>query len=224
MSEKIVSINDLIEQERKAKGLVSTTEIAKMLNTSNKVILENAKKLFKEKEFKNGNTTFFNEKEVAILIDKIQNNNSNQYNLNSTSKAVNTTATSDLMVAKQYNNFSQLSIQEKIKFSFQCQADIIKELNEKNIELTNENKDLKDWKTEKLYIENEKYNSKELRTKINRVIRQKTQDFYNGNYKDCWNYYFKLYNDLHCFKGTQNLEMIQDRGHLKEFYDLILNR
>ena len=216
MSEKIISINDIITKERQAKGLVSTTEIANMLNTSNKVILENAKKLFPNKQFENGKTTFFNEKEITILLDKLQNNNSNQYDLNRSSKGINTTSTNDLIITKQYNNFNQLSIQDKIKFSFQCQADIIKELNE--------NKELKDWKTEKLYIENEKYKSDELRTKINRVIRQKAQDFYNNNYKDCWNYYFKLYSDLHCFKGTQNIEMIQDRGHLKEFYNLILNK
>lgn len=225
MSEKIISINDIITKERQAKGLISTTEIANMLNTSNKVILENAKKLFPNKEFENGKTTFFNEKEISEIIKNIDYDNSQAKEPLLVGKGkIKTELMLKEELQEQIEQAKQLPKQEKLTLALSTFQSLLEDLQKENKEVKQENKDLKDWKTEKLYIENEKYNSKELRVKINRVIRQKAQDFYNNNYKDCWNYYFKLYSDLHCFKGTQNLEMIQDRGHLKEFYNLILNK
>ena len=81
---------------------------------------------------------------------------------------------------------------------------------------------MQNWKTEKLYIENEKYKSN-VCAKINRLIRKIAFERFNKDFKATWNYYFDIYCSMHHFKGLQNLEMIKDRGDLKEFYNIILN-
>ena len=66
-------------RELKNKKLVSTSDLSKILNTSPKVIIENAKKFLPNKVFKNGKTTYYTEEEATILFEglkKQQNTNS----------------------------------------------------------------------------------------------------------------------------------------------------
>ena len=60
-----------------ANEKITTKELAKQLNTSPKVILENAKKCLPNKKIENGKATFWNKAEVTVLIDCLKNNSSN---------------------------------------------------------------------------------------------------------------------------------------------------
>jgi hypothetical protein len=62
-----------VTQSEDAK--LSTTQLAKMLKTSNKVITENTKKCLPNKIIENGKLTFYNEAEVTVLIDYMKKNN-----------------------------------------------------------------------------------------------------------------------------------------------------
>lgn len=206
-------MTELINKE----NLITTSELAKMLNTSNKVVLDIAKKYLPNKKIENGKTTYWNEKETSTIIKNIDYNNSQAKQPLLASKGEIKT---QLMIKEEannsLNNLKSLDIQEQIKASFLLQQNIIQQLN-------NENNELKDWKNEKLAIDNKEYKKRELRAKINRLIRLKSRDLFKNNYKDTWNHYFKLYGNIHCFVGTQNLQMIEDRGHLNEFYNLLLD-
>lgn len=88
------------------------------------------------------------------------------------------------------------------------------------------NEELENWKQERLYIENEKYKSKELRTKINKTIRKYCYNN-NVNYSDFMIKLYRIYDNIHCFPFKENykeyIDIIQERGHLKEFYNIVLN-
>lgn len=212
-------------RELKNKKLVSTSDLSKILNTSPKVIIENAKKFLPNKVFKNGKTTYYTEEEATILFEglkKQQNTNSTDLYIKSKG-AVSTTLTNDMKIKKVVEGAKkQLSIEEQTKMAFQLQASILQQMAEQNAFLVKNNKELNDWKNEKLYIENEKYKAKELRIKINKRIRQVAKEKFDNDYKKCWNYFYEKYNNSHCFAGEQNIDLIQERGHLKEFYNLVL--
>lgn len=57
--------------------VISTKKLAEQLNTSSKVILENARKCLPNKNIENGKPTFWNKAEITILIDCLKNNSSN---------------------------------------------------------------------------------------------------------------------------------------------------
>lgn len=57
--------------------MIATKELAKQLNTSPKVILENARKCLPNKKIENGKATLWNKAEVTVLIDCLKNNSSN---------------------------------------------------------------------------------------------------------------------------------------------------
>ena len=131
------------------------------------------------------------------------------------------------MIKEQFNNtlegIKKYSKDEKLTLGLSAFQALLEDLQADNIKLEKENNELKFKENERLYIENERYKTKELRTKINRYIRKVAKDIFNNNFKNTWNYYYNLYNNIHCFQGTQNLELIQDRGHLKEFYNILLS-
>lgn len=65
---------------------MTTKEVAKVLGTSPKVVLENARKCLPSKTIENGKHTEWNEAEVTILLDHLKNNpqtNSNDLYLQS---------------------------------------------------------------------------------------------------------------------------------------------
>lgn len=86
-----------------------------------------------------------------------------------------------------------------------------------------EKQELKEWKQEKIAVENNEYKKKELRTNINKLVRKIAKDNFNNNFQETWNYFYKKYCDIHCFQGKQDLELIEKRGDLQEFYNLLLN-
>lgn len=215
-------INERGEANKQEK-LMNTTEIAKIIGCNNNTITENAKKLFPNKKFENGKATYYNEKEVAILLDKLKNNNNNQSDLSRSLIGAKTTLTNELELSKTLDGIKNLSRDNKLKLGLGALQSLLEDLQKENTEIKQENTELKDWKTEKLYIENEKYKAKELKTKINRLIRKKAIEVFGYSYIDCWNYYYTLYNNIHCFTGKQNLDLVEARGHLKEFYDIIIN-
>ena len=212
-----------MSKENDDKKLFSTSELAKKLNCQNRTINDNGKALFPDKIIENGVMTYWTEREATEIIEKIKHNQANQTYLASTSQGVSTTLTNEMTIKKVVEGAKkQLSIEEQTKMAFQLQASILQQMAEQNAFLEKDNKELRDWKSEKLYIENEKYKAKELRAKINKRIRQVAKDKFDDNYKECWNYFYKKYNTSHCFAGEQNIDLIQERGHLKEFYNLVL--
>jgi len=68
---KIKTDNTELEENK----MISTTEFAKQLKTTNDVILSNAKKCLQNKKIENGKITFWNKEEVTIIIDYMQKNN-----------------------------------------------------------------------------------------------------------------------------------------------------
>lgn len=205
--------------------LLSTKDIAHKLNTTKDVILAVVKKCLPNKEIKHGKATYFNEMETTVIIDYMKNNISNNRSVELTQQLENTKT--DLMIREEFQHqimqAKALPKQEKLTLALSTFQSLLEDLQKDNEQKQQEINELTDWKTEKLYIENEQYKSKELKTKINRLIRKIAIERFNKDFKATWNYYFNIYCSMHCFKGSQNLEMIKDRGDLKEFYNIILN-
>ena len=155
----------------------------------------------------------------------MKNNISNNRSVELTQQLKNTKT--DLMIREEFQHqimqAKALPKQEKLTLALSTFQSLLEDLQKDNEQKQQEINELTDWKTEKLYIENEQYKSKELKTKINRLIRKIAIERFNKDFKATWNYYFNIYCSMHCFKGSQNLEMIKDRGDLKEFYNIILN-
>lgn len=201
------------------QNLLTTTELARKLKTTRDVILARARKCLPNKTIERYKVTYWNEEEVTSLLNSFNGENkSNNRSVELTKQLENTKT--QLMINQQFNNtieeIKRYSKDDKLKIGLTAFQSLLEDLQQ-------ENNELKDWKAEKLYIENEKYKSKELRAKINRLIRQVAVDRFDGDYGDTWNYYFNVYSKIHCFKNSQNINMIEDRGDLKEFYNLILN-
>jgi hypothetical protein len=205
-------------ENRKEKKLLTTKEVADTLKYDVSHFREIAKKVLPNKIFKNGKQTFFNEVEVVKVKDYIEKTGqvSTYANL-----AQVTTKNENLI--KAIEPIKNLTLEEQIKLSFSMQADIIKKLTETNIQITEKYIDTSNELNEFKNLETEKYKSKELRAKINRKLRDIAKNNFGNNFKDAWSFFYIKYADSHCFKGMQNLDVIQERGHLKEFYGLLLN-
>lgn len=88
-------MNDLSTEK-----LVTTKELAEKLNTSSKVILENAKKCLPNKIIKNGKPTYWNEYEITVLIEQLKSSNSNQHTFTGAVKHISTELTPALKIHK----------------------------------------------------------------------------------------------------------------------------
>lgn len=82
--------------------VVSTKELAERLNTSSKVILENARKCLPHKNIENGKPTFWSRAEVTILIEQMKTSNPNQSTFTGAVKAVSTDLTPALKIKKAF--------------------------------------------------------------------------------------------------------------------------
>lgn len=78
--------------------LVTTKELAEKLNTSSKVILENAKKCLPNKIIQNGKPTYWNEYEITVLIEQLKSSNPNQYTFTGAVKDISTELTPALKI------------------------------------------------------------------------------------------------------------------------------
>lgn len=104
-------------------------------------------------------------------------------------------------------------------------------IEEKNNIINNQNnllKDLSIYKTTNEFLIKTKQSNKALRAEIVKKIRNITKDFNNYNsYQDNFVYYYKLYDKMHNFSKPDNyknyINVIEKRGHLKEFLKIIEN-
>lgn len=225
------------------KGITTIKELAELLNCSKEAVRQKAKQLLPNKHFEEKKTTFFNEEEVSIMLkswkQNTSNNSSDKFNL-----AVNNTTTDYLEIKEAQSKslegveaIKKLSIQDQYRLSMQIQQNILKQLGEQNTllleqnnkilqlneQLQKQNEKLQHFQSETLYLENAKYKAKELRTKINKEIRKIAQEKFNNNYKNTWDFFYNKYSSIHCFTTKQDINLIQERGDLKEFYNLIIN-
>lgn len=77
---------------------MTTSEVAKQLNTSNKVVLENARKCLPDKKIENGKTTFWSKPEITQLIEQLKTSNPNQHGFTGAVKGVSTELTPALKI------------------------------------------------------------------------------------------------------------------------------
>lgn len=82
---------------------MTTSELAASLGTSNKVILENAKKCLPDKDIKNGVATLWTEAEVTVLLEQLKTSQANQYSFTGAVKDVSTKLTPALKIKKAFD-------------------------------------------------------------------------------------------------------------------------
>ena len=85
------------------KKLMTTKELADQLNTSSKVILENAKKCLPNKTIENGKATYWNESEITLIIEQMKTSNPNQNTFTGAVKVISTNLTPALKIKKAMN-------------------------------------------------------------------------------------------------------------------------
>lgn len=78
---------------------MTTKEIADVLGTDKKVVIENARKFLPNKQFEHGKQTFWSQEEVTVLIEGMKGNNSNQYRGKGTVTGAVTVASTELTPA-----------------------------------------------------------------------------------------------------------------------------
>ena len=139
-------------------ALKTFKELSQDLNCNIETIRQNVIKFLPNKQIINGKTTYLNEEEVAVLVDKMKNNNNNQYNLQSSIGGITTSKDNQLKMYKLNEESKTLDIQQQIQLAFQMQANVIKTLNENNDLLKQINNDL----TIKLDQNSEYYSIKEF--------------------------------------------------------------
>lgn len=94
--------------------IITTKELATTLNTSTKVVLENAKKCLPNKIIENGKPTYWNKAEVTVLLDCIKNNpKTNSNDLYLKSKGISTDLTPALKI-KQAMEMMQEAYEEEL--------------------------------------------------------------------------------------------------------------
>jgi len=124
--------------------LMTTKQIANQLNTSTKVVLENARKCLPNKKIENGKPTYWNETETTILLDCMKKNP--------------ITSSKDLYVESKGSISTNLSPALKMKQAFDLMNEAYQEeivrLKQQNIEVVEENGILK-LENKQLASENE---------------------------------------------------------------------
>lgn len=186
------------------KDLISVNDLAKQLNCQNRTINDNAKKLFPNKIIENGKTTYYTEEEATMIINKIQNNNNNQNNLASSSQAISTSLTPALKI-KQAMEMMQEAYEEELE--------ILRLKNEEQ-QKTIDNYRLA---TEK------KIEKQKLFSEINRLIRKKAFDNFNGVFEDSYRYYYKELANRHNFIHKVDMTFLkQHKEYAQELLEMLL--
>lgn len=80
------------------KEIMTTKELADYLNTSPKVVIENARKCLPDKIIENGKSTYWDKQEITILIQQMKTSNPNQNTFTEAVKAVSTELTPALKI------------------------------------------------------------------------------------------------------------------------------
>lgn len=130
---------------------MTTKEVAEALQTTKKTVLENAKKCLPGKVYIHGQTTYWNEEEVTVLLECMKNNAKGQGARNDLAVTeVVTVAETSLTPALNAKQFlSKLNASDKntqsviISTVAQLNSMLIEALQNENSTLTKENKQLK---------------------------------------------------------------------------------
>jgi phage antirepressor YoqD-like protein len=109
MNKLTKNVNELQNQE-----VMTTKQLADFLNTSPKVVLENAKKCLPNKIIENGKATYWNRAEVTILIEQLKSSNPNQHTFTGAVKALGTELTPALKI-KQAMEMMQEAYEEELQ-------------------------------------------------------------------------------------------------------------
>lgn len=73
-------MNEIAKKDSQSTDeLVTTKQLAEQLGTSNKVVLENARKCLPNKKIENGKTTYWNKNEIMVLIEQLKCNQVNGF-------------------------------------------------------------------------------------------------------------------------------------------------
>lgn len=199
------------------KHLISTSELAKKLGTTNDVIINVAKRCNINKEIRNGIVTYWNIQEVSQIIKELkEGNKSNNRSFELTQRLANTATSITIKenFLKATKDYIALIEMEK------------KQLAEENRQLQEKNQQLQEYQDKNKYIHQERHDRKKLRAEIVKEVRVRAHNNKCG-YNATFIRYYKLYDETHNFPYKENyneyLDTIQERGHLRELYKIILN-
>lgn len=87
-----------MENELSTEKTMTTKELADYLNTSPKVVIENARKCLPDKIIENGKSTYWDKQEITILIQQMKTSNPNQNTFTGAVKAISTELTPALKI------------------------------------------------------------------------------------------------------------------------------
>lgn len=199
------------------KNIISTSELAKKLRTTNDVIINVAKRCNIKKEIRNGIVTYWNIQEVSQIIKELkEGNKSNNRSFELTQRLANTATSITIKenFLKATRDYIALIEMEK------------KQLAKENKQLQEKNQQLQEYQDKNKYIHQERHDIAKLRAEITKEVRKKA-------HKEQWGFgvtfirYYKMYDETHNFPYKENyneyLDTIQERGHLRELYKIILN-
>lgn len=246
------NLNKFLTKDLKKKiihdNLLTTKQLAQQLKVSVDVITNCVNRIMPKKMIK-GKTTYFNELETSIILKELKSNVKVSEQLTSEAGSQvekTTTQVLEIQEAQQKSlegveAIKKLSLQDQYRLSTQIQQNILNQLGEQcnllmeqnnkilklNEELTKKNESLIEKENERLKVYEEKYNSEKLKKSISDYIRKKCYSC-KLNYKEEWVKYYKLYDAVHSFEYRSSyngyLSVIEKRHHLKEFYELVLNK
>ena len=121
------------ELTTKDNEMITTRELAEQLGTSIKVVLENARKCLPNKEIRNGKPTYWSKEEVTVVLEQMKENpKTNSSELYVQSKATTSTDMTPALKLKKAMELANEAYQEEIE-----------RLKALNIEVLNENGQLK---------------------------------------------------------------------------------
>lgn len=199
------------------KNLISTSNLAKKLGTTNDVIINVAKRCNIKKDIRNGIATYWNEQEVSQIINELKSGNkSNNRSFELTQRLANTTTSITIKenFLKATRDYIALIETEK------------KQLAEENKKLQEKNQELQEYQNKNKYIHQERHDIAKLRADIVKQVKIKAH-MNKWRYNDTFVRYYKLYDETHNFYYQENyskyIDKIENRGHLKELYNIILN-
>lgn len=114
---------------------MTTTEVAEALNVDNHTILNWAKKCLPNKVIENGKITYWNQKEVTVLLEYAKGANNNQYNLVSSLQGTTTSLTSSLKLQEQIETAKNLPRSEKLTLALSAFQSLLEDLQQENNQL-----------------------------------------------------------------------------------------
>ena len=215
MSDKTISINDLIEQERKARNLLSVREIAKIYGVSEDTI-KNAIRRILPNKMKNGIKTFLNQDEITLISQELKNNQSiNNHLTYEVSSQVNKINT-ELEIKQKEDDILKQAMEILIKRDIENK----KTIEQQKITIQEQQKTIEEYKL----TTQEKIEKDNIRIKISNLIRKKSIENFNGDYGKTWNYYYELLSNRHCFNHKITMKWLKDNPiYLKELLEIVLN-